>query len=72
MIRSKLPHVGTTIFTVMTNRARELNALAAFLKSPDAAGRSDPQAAIPERYTIDGYPLFLDPHGVPAITPPSS
>src|SRR5215510_5021615 len=24
---SKLPHVGTTIFTVMTNRARELNAI---------------------------------------------
>ena len=22
------------------------------------------------RYTIDGYPLFLDPHGVPAISPP--
>jgi methionine aminotransferase len=27
MVRSKLPHVGTTIFTVMTNRARELNAI---------------------------------------------
>lgn len=27
MIRSKLPHVGTTIFTVMTNRARELGAI---------------------------------------------
>ena len=26
-IRSKLPHVGTTIFTVMTNRARELGAI---------------------------------------------
>jgi methionine transaminase len=25
--RSKLPHVGTTIFTVMTNRARELGAI---------------------------------------------
>ena len=24
----------------------------------------------PDRYTIDGYPLFLDPHGVPAISPP--
>lgn len=24
---SKLPHVGTTIFTVMTNRARELGAI---------------------------------------------
>ncbi len=27
MIRSKLPHIGTTIFTVMTNRARELGAI---------------------------------------------
>ena len=26
-IRSKLPHIGTTIFTVMTNRARELGAI---------------------------------------------
>jgi methionine aminotransferase len=26
-LRSKLPHVGTTIFTVMTNRARELGAV---------------------------------------------
>jgi methionine aminotransferase len=26
-MRSKLPHVGTTIFTVMTNRARELGAI---------------------------------------------
>ena len=26
-IHSKLPHVGTTIFTVMTNRARELGAI---------------------------------------------
>ena len=26
-IRSKLPHVGTTIFTVMSRRARELNAI---------------------------------------------
>jgi glucose dehydrogenase len=24
----------------------------------------------PDHYTIDGYPLFLDPHGVPAIAPP--
>ena len=26
-VQSKLPHVGTTIFTVMTNRARELGAI---------------------------------------------
>ncbi len=60
-------------------RARELSALAAFLRTPPAdAGRGDPPAALPGRstplgtgrYTIDGYPLFLDPHGVPAIAPP--
>jgi quinoprotein glucose dehydrogenase len=52
-------------------RARELGALAAFLKTPLADdGRNDPHAPLPGRYTIDGYPLFLDPHGVPAIAPP--
>ena len=50
-------------------RARELSALAAFLKTPPAtAHAATPEAA--DRYTIDGYPLFLDPHGVPAIAPP--
>jgi quinoprotein glucose dehydrogenase len=52
-------------------RARELSAIAAFLKTPAGdAGRSGPADPIPDRYTIDGYPLFLDPHGVPAIAPP--
>ena len=52
-------------------RAREISALTAFLKSPTTdAGRTDPAAALPDRYTLDGYPLFLDPHGVPAIAPP--
>ena len=52
-------------------RTRELSALAAFLRTPPAdAGRGDPRAALQDRYTIDGYPLFLDPHGVPAIAPP--
>ena len=50
---------------------RELSALAAFLKTPPAdVSRTDPVGAPPDRYTIDGYPLFLDPHGVPAIAPP--
>ena len=49
---------------------RELSALSAFLKTPPgSAERTDPGGA-PDRYTIDGYPLFLDPHGVPAIAPP--
>ena len=43
----------------------------AFLKTPPAdAARPVPAAALRDRYTIDGYPLFLDPHGVPAIAPP--
>jgi len=50
---------------------RELSALAAFLKTPPAdASRTDPVGATADRYTIDGYPLFLDVHGVPAISPP--
>ena len=32
-----------------------------------SAGR---QATLRRRYSIDGYPLFTDPHGVPAIAPP--
>ena len=52
-------------------RPRELSALAAFLKTPPSdPARSGPVATLPDRYTIDGYPLFLDPHGVPAIAPP--
>ena len=52
-------------------RPRELNALAAFLKTPPAdPGRTGPGDPLPDRFTIDGYPLFLDPHGVPAIAPP--
>ena len=52
-------------------RPRELSALAAFLKTPPSdAAAERPGGALPDRYTIDGYPLFLDPHGVPAIAPP--
>jgi quinoprotein glucose dehydrogenase len=60
-------------------RTRELAALAAFLKTPPRdAGSTDRGATLPDpstqlgtsRFTIDGYPLFLDPHGVPAIAPP--
>lgn len=52
-------------------RARELRALAAFLKTPPGEARhSTPAAASADRFTVDGYPLFLDPHGVPAIAPP--
>lgn len=30
----------------------------------------DAAKTAPDRYTIDGYPLFVDPDGVPAISPP--
>ena len=50
--------------------ARERSALVAFLKTPPLdATPIDPKVGT-SRYTIDGYPLFLDPHGVPAIAPP--
>ena len=50
---------------------RELNALSAYLKSAPGTVAIDAgvKSAV-DRYTIDGYPLFLDPHGVPAIAPP--
>jgi len=52
-------------------RPNERSALAAFLRTPPGdPERKDPVAPLPDRYTIDGYPLFLDPHGVPAIAPP--
>ena len=50
---------------------RELSALAAYLKTPPDPVRSQaPDTRIPDRYTIDGYPLFVGPDGVPAISPP--
>jgi quinoprotein glucose dehydrogenase len=50
---------------------RELSALTAYLKtSPDRVRSQPPAARIPDRYTLDGYPLFVGPDGVPAISPP--
>jgi quinoprotein glucose dehydrogenase len=51
-------------------RPRELEALAAYLGSRPGEVAVDAAKGIPDRYTTDGYPLFLDPHGVPAIAPP--
>ena len=52
-------------------RVRELSALSAYLRTPPGGVTSvaSPTAGA-SRYTIDGYPLFLDQHGVPAIAPP--
>lgn len=52
-------------------RPRELSALSAYLKSAPGdvqSGAGTKSSA--DRYTIDGYPLFLDENGVPAIAPP--
>lgn len=49
-------------------RSRELDGLAAYFAEPTAAsgmGKSRGQ-----RYSVDGYNVFKDPHGVPAIKPP--
>ncbi|MDO8540373.1 MAG: DUF1080 domain-containing protein [Opitutaceae bacterium] len=52
-------------------RAPELNAIAAFLKTPPAAEPVTPTTESgPPRYTIDGYPTFRDRQGYPAIAPP--
>jgi quinoprotein glucose dehydrogenase len=50
---------------------RELTAVAAYLKSApgEITSRARPEDT-PDRYTIDGYPLFVDSDGVPAISPP--
>ncbi len=49
--------------------AEELDAVAAYIDSvPDTAVSSGATRA--HRYSIDGYAVFRDPHGVPAIAPP--
>ena len=51
---------------------RELRALSTYLKSAPGTGGQPPGTtrSTAARYTIDGYPLFLDQNGVPAISPP--
>ena len=48
---------------------RELRALSTYLKTAPG-GPTTGSARAADRYTIDGYPLFLDQQGVPAIAPP--
>jgi quinoprotein glucose dehydrogenase len=50
--------------------SREVNAVAAYLKSAPGPIPDRTPAGTPDRYTIDGYPLFVDSDGVPAISPP--
>jgi len=65
-IRSKLPHVGTTIFTVMTNRARELGAINLAQGFPDY----DAPARLKEllaHYVAAGYNQYAPMIGVPEL-----
>lgn len=51
-------------------RPREIDGLVAYLATRPGEVTIDGSRGAPDRYTIDGYPVFLDPHGVPAISPP--
>ena len=66
MIRSKLPHVGTTIFTVMTNRARELNAINLAQGFPDFDPPPELLAAAHEAIKA-GHHQYPPSTGVPAL-----
>lgn len=48
---------------------QELNALAAYLADRPSGG-PPARTALVQRYTMDGYPVFTDQHGVPATAPP--
>jgi quinoprotein glucose dehydrogenase len=50
-------------------RPQDLNALAAYLAGPPATDPPARTGAV-QRYTIDGYTVFSDQHGVPATAPP--
>ena len=51
-------------------RPQETTALAAYLASPPTPSKVDPASRPADRYTIEGYTVFGDPDGVPAIAPP--
>src|SRR6185295_4782910 len=45
-------------------------ALSTYLKTAPRQTTAPTATHPPDRFTIDGYPLFLDQNGVPAISPP--
>ena len=51
-------------------RPRELNALSAYLETAPGQVQTQAAAGSPDRYTTDGYVVFTDQLGVPAIAPP--
>jgi quinoprotein glucose dehydrogenase len=50
-------------------RPRDLNAVVAYLKMPVGELESRTSAAA-DRYTVSGYSVFRDAHGLPGIAPP--
>lgn len=63
MVRSKLPHIGTTIFTVMTNRARELGAINLAQGFPDYDPPEALKALVAE-YVARGFNQYAPMIGV--------
>jgi methionine aminotransferase len=63
MLRSKLPHVGTTIFTVMTNRARELGAVNLSQGFPDYDPPDDLKALV-DHHVAAGHNQYAPMIGV--------
>ncbi len=51
-------------------RPQEVSALIAYLNSGPGEVGSGQSTGTPNRYTIEGYTVFTDSHGVPAIAPP--
>jgi quinoprotein glucose dehydrogenase len=51
-------------------RASELDAVVAYLKSAPGEVANVAPSGAPVRYTMDGYPAFLDQEGHPGISPP--
>jgi glucose dehydrogenase len=51
-------------------RPRETSALVAYLSTAPGSLQAASTAGSPDRYTIEGYTVFTDQDGVPAISPP--
>jgi methionine aminotransferase len=66
MIRSKLPHVGTTIFTVMTNRAAELGAINLAQGFPDFDA-PEPLKELVAHHVSTGRNQYAPMIGVPEL-----
>ena len=66
MLASKLPNVGTTIFTQMSQLAAEVGALNLSQGFPDFAGPQALREAV-ARYVVDGHNQYSPMTGLPAL-----